>query len=374
METDAESTSHEQASGLREDYGCPLCHELLFEPCIPPCGHPFCRDCLAKLLQHASARAPGVGSKCPVCRRVLHTTRVDNLAICSHFDRLIEFNFPEEYAQRRAASKQAGNQICSNRSPAPQEREWLPLFVLDPTLPGQHLHLNIFEPRYTAMVRRVLEGNRCFGMVGRGRGGEPAQSGVEVRLLSAAEQFDGRFLVEIVGQRSFKVLQMSIAVDGLTEAEVEFIDLESGSTEGDGAQEAAAAIPPLVEEWQAAVRNGGWERQQGHLAMVLEHLGPMPPCERPGSLASWTAALINPLPALGVAPEVRPAILSAATPLERVQIAQEGLRCSLNYLKAAHKFTSWQIWKLVPVSVRPFLPALVLLTLALVLPSAPRPW
>jgi len=31
-------------------------------------------------------------------------------------------------------------------------------------LPGEKIHLNIFEPRYRLMIRRAMEGNRRFGM------------------------------------------------------------------------------------------------------------------------------------------------------------------------------------------------------------------
>lgn len=41
----------------------------------------------------------------------------------------------------------------------------LPLFVMDVVLPGKKAALNIFEPRYRLMTRRVMEGNRKFGMV-----------------------------------------------------------------------------------------------------------------------------------------------------------------------------------------------------------------
>jgi hypothetical protein len=48
----------------------------------------------------------------------------------------------------------------------------LPLFVMDVVLPGKKLALNIFEPRYRLMTRRVMEGNRKFGMVSSPRGHE----------------------------------------------------------------------------------------------------------------------------------------------------------------------------------------------------------
>ena len=61
------------------------------------------------------------------------------------------------------------------------------------------------------------------------------------------------------------------------------------------------------------MRSTGRERSPGHLAGVLADLGPMPPAARPRDRATWVAALINPLPALGVSLEIRPAVLCAAS-------------------------------------------------------------
>jgi hypothetical protein len=45
--------------------------------------------------------------------------------------------------------------------------------------------------------------------------------------------------------------------------------------------------------------------------------------------------LINPLPSLGVAWEVRPAILKAVTQATRVQLAVDGIRASIKHLTPA---------------------------------------
>eukprot|EP00434_Breviolum_minutum_P007186 symbB.v1.2.006342.t1/scaffold374.1/size218025/3 len=47
----------------------------------------------------------------------------------------------------------------------------------------------------------------------------------------------------------------------------------------------------------------------------------MPPPTRANDLAYWAAALVNPLPALGVALEIRPAVLQAVTLQDRILIA-----------------------------------------------------
>jgi len=68
--------------------------------------------------------------------------------------------FPEETAARAA-------EVETPRA-AESERgvDELPLFVLDAMLPGQCMHLHVFEPRYLRLVRRALaQPSRQFGMV-----------------------------------------------------------------------------------------------------------------------------------------------------------------------------------------------------------------
>ena len=65
-------------------------------------------------------------------------------------------------------------------------------------LPGQRLKLNVFEPRYVALVRNSLRGSRRFAMLGA----EPAVGtwGTEVEVLVSREHhFGTRLAVEVVG-------------------------------------------------------------------------------------------------------------------------------------------------------------------------------
>lgn len=91
------------------------------------------------------------------------------------------------------------------------------------------------------------------------------------------------------------------------------------------------ALEPLVNTWLALVR-AGHERQPGHIDIVLEHLGPMPPAHQFTNRALWVCALINPLPGLGVAYEIRPAALRAQSARERVEVAISGIRASIAHL------------------------------------------
>ncbi|CAK0851443.1 unnamed protein product, partial [Prorocentrum cordatum] len=68
-------------------------------------------------------------------------------------------------------------------------------------------------------------------------------------------------LLQVVGQRPFKILSSSVLSDGLCEAEVQYFDLEA-VTEGVSVQEiespdeveaSAAEIARLVPEWEELV-------------------------------------------------------------------------------------------------------------------------
>ena len=99
--------------------------------------------------------------------------------------------------------------------------------------------------------------------------------------------------------------------------------------------EKAAALVPLVEEWQSLVESGGWQRFPGQLAKCLGDLGGMPSApDAAGAVerALWVGALINPLPPLGVAPEIRPLLLESTDDEALVDIATEGLVQSIQYL------------------------------------------
>jgi Lon protease-like protein len=79
-------------------------------------------------------------------------------------------------------------------------------------LPRARLPLNIFEPRYLAMVEDALGQGRMFGMIQPQPGAERGPSGPGLyrvgclgRLSSFAETEDGRFLITLTGVIRFRV-------------------------------------------------------------------------------------------------------------------------------------------------------------------------
>ncbi len=88
----------------------------------------------------------------------------------------------------------------------------LPLFPLSGALllPGGQMPLNIFEPRYLAMVDDALSGARLIGMIQPRNGvadGDPPLYGVGCagRLTGFNETEDGRYLITLTGIRRFKL-------------------------------------------------------------------------------------------------------------------------------------------------------------------------
>jgi Lon protease-like protein len=114
-----------------------------------------------------------------------------------------------------------------SEAPGPGARaarpEVLPIFPLTGTLllPRGRLPLNIFEPRYLAMVRDALGGERLIGMVQpsepqddnrgpRGAGGAnpPVYPiGCAGRVTQFSEADDGRFLVTLTGVSRFRITE-----------------------------------------------------------------------------------------------------------------------------------------------------------------------
>ncbi|KAJ3697849.1 hypothetical protein LUZ61_001554 [Rhynchospora tenuis] len=259
-----------------DDFECTLCFKLLYEPVTTPCGHSFCRHCLHQAMDH--------GNKCPMCRTVLFITpRTYPISVV--LNNIIQKNFPEEYAERKS---EHGNVIYAGH-------DLMPLFVMDVVLPCQKLHLNIFEPRYRLMVRRVMEGNHRMGMVAI----DPttstvAEFGCEVEIVECEPLPDGRFFLEIEGRRRFRIVQ-SWDQDGYRIAQVEWLqDLPppEGSTEKQELVEMASTASELARNWVTHAREVSRAgRRHRHLEQFESESTPGP--NDPEKLSFWLIKLLN---------------------------------------------------------------------------------
>src|ERR1700731_963988 len=98
----------------------------------------------------------------------------------------------------------------------------LPIFPLTGVLllPRGRLPLNIFEPRYLAMTRDALGGERLIGMV---QPSDPTVAGMNPpvypigcagRLTQFSETDDGRFLITLTGVSRFRIREELPLLDG----------------------------------------------------------------------------------------------------------------------------------------------------------------
>ncbi|CAJ1934957.1 unnamed protein product [Cylindrotheca closterium] len=135
-------------------------------------------------------------------------------------------------------------------------------------------------------------------------------------------------------------------------------DAQDAAAQDDNARaiQLAQALGPLVEEWKALVVAEGWQRYHGQLAQTINTIGPMPEAnDIRGAIdrALWVTALINPLPGMGVAPEIRPEVLEAAAAatdnvVPLLLIVTHGMRKSIEYLtpNAVLVWMQYQLQKL----------------------------
>ncbi len=98
----------------------------------------------------------------------------------------------------------------------------IPIFPLPGVLllPGGQLPLNIFEPRYLAMVRDAMAGERMIGMV------QPSETAADVgrakvydtgcagRITAFSESPDGRYLITLTGVIRFDIEGELPPIDG----------------------------------------------------------------------------------------------------------------------------------------------------------------
>ncbi len=110
--------------------------------------------------------------------------------------------------------------------------EVIPLFPLPGAilLPGGQLPLNIFEPRYLALLDDAMAGERIIGMIQpaadaeAGPGKTPAlrQVGAVGRITQMSETGDGRYFVVLSGVARFNIVEEIEAPTPYRQARVDF--------------------------------------------------------------------------------------------------------------------------------------------------------
>ncbi len=153
----------------------------------------------------------------------------------------------------------------------------VPIFPLPGVLllPGGRLPLNVFEPRYLAMVRDALTGDRAIGMI------QPCEEATDVgaakvyetgclgRITAFSETDDGRYLITLTGLIRFDVARELPPMEGYRRVTAGYDrfrrDLEDGSEDGpeDGAAAGAAGAAGAIDRARLLETLGFYFEAQG---------------------------------------------------------------------------------------------------------------
>ncbi|MGO4572032.1 LON peptidase substrate-binding domain-containing protein [Microvirga sp. 2TAF3] len=146
----------------------------------------------------------------------------------------------------------------------------IPVFPLPGALllPRGQIPLNIFEPRYLAMIDDALKGDRIIGMVQPDAdGGGSAQApqlyhvGCAGRITQFAETGDGRYLVTLVGIARFRIEDEVPASTLYRRCRVDFDPFETDFTAraGEGEVDRSGVVKALRDFVEAADVRVDWQ-------------------------------------------------------------------------------------------------------------------
>ena len=258
--------------------------------------------------------------------------------------------------------------------------------LLDCMVPKQRFEFQ-FPPPIGGMLRQVRENGQTLAVLGMSHSfdangrpvlGSALRNGVEARIESllsvpmgdssanptffsahtapmgvtggpggGGERIVCAYDATLIGGRRFELVEVPAALKGgkpppmsqpIFPAKVRWLP-DATSPAPSAAIALAETLPPLVQEWTEHVLLNDLEKERGQVKRIYADLGPMPEVEDAENLALWVAGLVNPLPGLNINPELelrlefRPAVLAAASPLERVVAARDGIVKALALIK-----------------------------------------
>jgi len=292
----------QENDAIHDELECVLCSKLLFNPVSTPCGHTFCRACLARSLDHATT--------CPMCREPLHFSA--NHPVNVTLNNLLHKLYPNEATERAKEEKELHKQVT----------ESLPLFVLNSICaPGQDFRLHIFEPRYRLMIRRCMAGPKQFGLVNcvQNAAGdwELCSVGTCLKIEQVQMLADGRSLVSTKGTQRFRILSSS-DLDGYKVGKIEWINddpKEVGQVEKETQlmETLTAKLTQLFHSVSSGQSScGGLKRL---VDSMREEFGAMP--NTPDEFSWW---LVSALPVGGA---MKSALLQCKSTLKRLELVEQ---------------------------------------------------
>ena len=180
----------------------------------------------------------------------------------------------------------------------------VPIFPLPGALllPRARLPLNIFEPRYLAMLEDALKtSHRLIGMVQPCAGPEdevprPHQIGCAGRVTAFQETDDGRYLITLAGISRFRLGAMQNGFAPYLRATVDWSGFERdlGRPESDPAFDRESFLGTLARFFDSAQLSSDWDSLKGAevelLVNSLSILCPFDPEEKQALLEAPTLA------------------------------------------------------------------------------------
>ncbi len=178
----------------------------------------------------------------------------------------------------------------------------LPIFPLTGVLllPRGRLPLNIFEPRYLAMTRDAMEGERLIGMVQPSdppiREMNPAvyPLGCAGRITSFSETEDGRFLITLTGVSRFRIREELPLLSGYRRVVAEWDDFAEDRNPDEAGFDRTRLTNGLKSFFSQRQVQADWsaiDQAPGeHLVTSIAMMCPFAPNEKQALLESKTLA------------------------------------------------------------------------------------
>jgi hypothetical protein len=179
--------------GWEEELACSICLEFLWDPVKLRCGHHFCRCCLLRTTQLSPD-----GGRCPNCRAKID---VDPNEVEADADLQATVHARVPADERLLRSESARRELERLRA---VQVHTIPIFAMSPGVrPGDPVSLNLFEPRYREMARRIMApgGNKLFVFVGSLPAS--AASGCLVLVERSATQINGNTFSKVIFYSDF---------------------------------------------------------------------------------------------------------------------------------------------------------------------------
>ena len=165
-------------------------------------------------------------------------------------------------------------------------------------LPRGQMPLNIFEPRYLAMVDDALrDGHRLIGMIQPDISHSRDESkpvlfrvGCVGRITQLAESGDGRYILELTGVARFKVVEELTVMTAYRQCKVDFFSYADDFTarKGEETVDRAALLEVLTDFLEANNLKVDWEGIESApneaLVNALAMMSPYGPAEKQAML------------------------------------------------------------------------------------------